>query len=293
MLARGGAIAPVAIIFAMVAGCRNPAIAPPASAPVAIAPAAPSIAPSGQVARSIKAFTITFATFIPADHLRGPAFHPQSYAGLFPPMRLAFAGDGRGFDVAATSFRTKQVVTVIPDQTDDADGLLAGSKQKLGGITESFEAERALADGRIDASDRTQTAGGRNIKHAEIAVKTDGMIIDDPVRLAPNRVFVRLRTTRAGGPRNGLIAGSPSIDWDIGITIDTSGPEPIYEVAGTWDGYPAAELYINRQLVLALMPGDGPTSSWDLLKLLPGIGDYRFVKKGRLADAGMRTERIE
>jgi hypothetical protein len=36
------------------------------------------------------------------------------------------------------------------------------------------------------------------------------------------------------GPRNPLIVGSPSIDWDIGITIDNSGPEPIYEVAGTW-----------------------------------------------------------
>ena len=114
-----------------------------------------------------------------------------------------------------------------------------------------------------------------------------------PVRLGPHRAFVRLRTTRAGGPRNGLIAGSPSIDWDIGVTIDTSGPEPIDEVAGTWDGYPAAERYINRQPVLLMAPGDGPASSSDLLKLLPGIGDCRFVRSGQLVDAGIRTERIE
>ena len=272
---------------------RNPPTVPAAPAPEALAVAASPVVSSRQDGRSIKTFTITFATFIPADHLLGPGIHPQSYAGSFPPMRLAFASDGRGFDVDAKSFRAKQVVTVIPDQNDDADGLLGCSKQNFGGITEAFEAERALADGRIDVADRTQTACARKIKLAEIAVKTDGMIINDPVRLAPNRVFVRLRTTRAGGPRNGLIAGSPSIDWDIGITIDTSGPEPIYEVAGTWDGYPAAELYINRQLVLALMPGDRPGSSWDLPKLLPGIGDYRPGRKGRLVDAELRTERIE
>ena len=85
-----------------------------------------------------------------------------------------------------------------------------------------------------------------------------------------------------GGPRNRLIAGSPSIDWDIGITIDTSGPEPIYEVTGTWDGYPAVELYINRQPVFTFMPENKQGSSRDLLKLLPGYGDFRFVRRGRL-----------
>ena len=108
------------------------------------------------------------------------------------------------------------------------------------------------------------------------------MIIDDPIRLGPHCVFLRLRTALIGGPRNRLIAGSPSIDWDIGITIDTSGPEPMYEVAGTWNGYPEAELYINRQAVFTFMPGQGSSSSRDLLKLLPGYGDFRFVRRGRL-----------
>ena len=85
-----------------------------------------------------------------------------------------------------------------------------------------------------------------------------------------------------GGPRNRLIVGSPSIDWDIEITIDTSGPEPIYHVAGTWDGYPAAELYINRQPVLTLSPGDSQGSSLHLLKLLPGYGDLRLETSGVL-----------
>jgi hypothetical protein len=108
------------------------------------------------------------------------------------------------------------------------------------------------------------------------------MTIDDPIRVGPHCVFVRLRTTAKGGPRNRLIVGSPAIDWDIGVTIDTSGREPRYEVSGKWDGYPAAELYINRQRVLSFTPGDGPGSSLDLLKLLPGYGDCRFEKRGIL-----------
>jgi hypothetical protein len=79
-----------------------------------------------------------------------------------------------------------------------------------------------------------------------------------------------------------LVAGSPSIDWDIGITIDTSGPEPIYEVNGTWDGYPAVELYINRQPAFTFMPGQESASSRDLIKLLPGYGDVHFVRRGSL-----------
>ncbi len=282
MLTRRGAISVVAIAVAMVAGCRNPGIvaAPPARA--ALVARTPSVAPSSQGSRSVRTFTITFATFIPADHLVGPALHPQSYASILPPRRLAFAGDGRGFDVDAASFRAKQVVTVVPDESDNADGLVEGSKRNLGGITESFDARLALVNGRIDAADRAQTASARRIKHGEVAVKTGGLIIDDPVRLGPHRVFVRLRTARSGGPRNELIAGSPSIDWNIAVTIDTSGPKPTYEVAGRWDGYPAAELYINREPVLLLTPGAGPGSPVELLKLLPGIGDYKFVRTGTL-----------
>jgi hypothetical protein len=183
--------------------------------------------------------------------------------------------------------------SVIPDEADDADGLLEGSKRNLGGTTESFDAGLALADGRIDDGDRTCTPGGRKIKHAEIAVNTEGMIIDDPIRLGPPRVFVRLRTARMGGRQNRLIVGSPSIDWDIGITIDNSGPEPTYEVAGTWDGYPAAELCIHRQPVFTLTPIDGPASSRELLKLLAGYGDLRFVRRGTLTGPFGLMERQE
>src|SRR5262249_47537171 len=234
MIGRRAATVLLAIACATDAGCRAPGSSrmPPESRMPAACAAATQPAFPG--ARREKAFTIELATFIPANHLPAPAFHPQSYAHLLPPTRLAFAGDYRGFDVDAPSYRARQVVTVIPDETEDADGLLEGSRRNLGGVTESFDAALALVDGRIDYGDRAAVSGDRRIKRGEIAVDTDGMIVDDPIRLGPHRVFVRLRTAFMGGPHNRLIAGSPTIDWDIGITIDTSGPEPTYEVAGTW-----------------------------------------------------------
>ena len=277
----GRAAITLLVIACLIGGCRSPGLPPLPAPSIRCLAAGSTVEPSAQCARA-KTYTIEFATFIPASFLLGPWMHPQSYGRLIPPMRLAFAGDDRGFDVDAQSFRAKQVVTVIPDQTDDADGLLDGSKRCLGGITESFDARSALSLGRLGDADRRGALGDREINHRAVAVNTDGMCIDDPIRLGPRRVFVRIRTVAMRGPRNRLLIGSPPIDWDIGITIDTSGREPTYEVAGTWEGYPAAELYINRQPVLLLAPPAGPDSRLDLLKLLPGYGDFRFVKTGKL-----------
>ncbi len=270
------AIALLATVCATLTGC--------VTVPTRGSPRTPStkIGANEPGTRKVEKFTIVFATFIPNNHLLGPFIHPQSYRGVAPPMRLAFAGDDRGFNVDATTFRAKQIVTVIPDEADDSDGLLEGSRRNLGGLSESFLALPALADGRIDDRDRYGTSDGCRIKHDEVRVDTDGMIIDDPVRLGPHSVRIRLRTAARGGPRNELVMGSPSIDWDIGITIDTSGPAPIYEISGTWDGYPAAELYINNQPVFTFTPGNGPSSFGDLLKLLPGYGDFDFATRGTL-----------
>jgi hypothetical protein len=283
MIARRAAIGLLVIACIAGTGCGTPGLFRSRPDMAASAPTGWIIEPPIPRASADKSFTIEFATFIPANHLVAPSIHPQSYRSLVPPSRLVFAGDDRGFDVDATSYRARQVVTVIPDEAEDADGLLEGSKQNLGGITESFDARLAMANGRIDDGDRMMAPEGRRVEHGKLAVNTGGMIIDDPIRLGPHCVFVRLRTAFMGGPRNRLIAGSPSIDWDIGITIDTSGPEPIYEVAGRWDGYPAAELYINRQPVFTFAPGDGSGFSRDLLKLLPGYGDFHFVRRGRLS----------
>ena len=159
MITRRTAIALLAIACATEAGCRTPGS--PQMRPEPAAPKADDsiIEPPIRDARKDRTFAIAFMTFIPADHLVAPSIHAQSYGGILPPMRLAFAGDDRGFDVDATSYRAKQMVTVIPDEAEDADGLLEGSKRNLGGITESFDARLALANGRIDDGDRTRCQG--------------------------------------------------------------------------------------------------------------------------------------
>src|SRR4051794_10981366 len=164
------------LLSVLAVGCRMPA------SPISMVVARPQPAGPGVPAES---FTIVFTTFIPGNHLYGPAFHPQSYTGLLPPRRLVFAGDESG-----CTFRARQVVTVVADADQDRDGLVEGSERNLGGVTESFVAADALADGRIDDADRDACMGDRRLRQDMGAVATTGMAIEGPLRLGPRRVFV-------------------------------------------------------------------------------------------------------
>ena len=276
-----------------IVGCRWPSPAPEIELPTTavgssvdntsgVVPAsAVSVAPQHRTGN----FTIALAVFIPNNHVISPAIHPQSFTGLLP-ERLVFAGDDRGFDVDAVRYRAKQVVTLVPDESIDRDGLSDNSKLNLGGRTESFIAKLALADGKLDVNDRVfGKANLRGPLHKEVPVDVRGMLIDDPIRLGPNRVSVRLHTAASGGPRDQLIAGAPSIDWDFTITIDTSGPEPKYELAGKWDGYPAMEIYVNRQPIYQHKGEGKPPTMGDLLKLAPVYGDLSVNESGTLRPA--------
>jgi hypothetical protein len=68
-----------------------------------------------------------------------------------------------------------------------------------------------------------------------------------------------------------------SIDRDFDLTIDTTGSEPLSEVTGTRDGYPAAEPSIGRRRASTSRSGLGSSSSRDLLESLSGYGDSRCV----------------
>jgi hypothetical protein len=274
--------AAAAALLLAAAGCRSADSTRLAAAPAG--PGATVAAPvtaGSETGASPQTFDVVFMTFIPANYVAAPWMHPQSYAGANA-RRLVFSGDDRSYDVDAARYRARQRVTIVADGAADADGLVEGTKQNLGGRTESFVASQALADGRIDDDDRDLSLGDAWRKHAEEAVDPSGMIIDDPVRLGPRRVSVRLRTSAQGGPRDQLIAGAPSIDWDLTLVIDTSGPKPTYELTGTWDGYPAAELYVNRSPIFRRTPDAGPASFTDLLKLAPKVGDEKVELRGVL-----------
>ncbi len=51
-------------------------------------------------------------------------------------------------------------------------------------------------------------------------------------------------------------------------------------MAGTWDGYPAAELYINRQPVWTYTPSAERLTTLSILKLLPAYADVRVDEAG-------------
>jgi len=207
-------------------------------------------------------FDISFSSFIPSDHVTGP---PQSRCGFPPINQLSFEGDNRGFDPAATSFRTRQVVSVAADEAVDADGLIDGTDQNLVGTTRSY-APDALADGVIDASDDDGVLGDCTLLHDEGTASTSDMHID-VMRIDPDRVQVHLH----GGAGNPLVFGAPDIDWDFTIEIDVSGSSPTWTLTGSHDGFPAYEIYINGQTIYTYSPGSPPFGFSDLRALFPPL----------------------
>jgi len=235
-------------------------------------------------------FTINVTTFIPGNYVPGP---PQSFCitppsvdlSQLPPQitpphfhKVVFSGDNRGPDRLATSYRTRQLVTIIPDASADADGLKEGSVENLVGTTKAY-ADDALSDGIIDATDDDGVLDDCHLLH-EIATAT-----------ASNMAVVVTRVTNFvvsahlfGGASNPLVSGSPEINWDFTITIDVSSSSPQWAVAGEWDGFPAVEIYINDSLIYFSSPGPGPYSfAADLIKLFPGIGDTSVSQSGTVS----------
>lgn len=89
--------------------------------------------------------------------------------------RLFFAGDNRDFQPAAPSYRLRQLVTVVPDETVDADGVTEGSLRNLADEARAF-AEDAMADGIIDARDDDRIPDDCDLFHQAYRAKTDRRI---------------------------------------------------------------------------------------------------------------------
>jgi hypothetical protein len=113
-------------------------------------------------------------------------------------------------------------VTIITDETKDADGLCEGFAAAAGG--------RAGSPPLFGESPPYQ------------------LIVDDPIRLGPHKVAVRFRTSTYRKPK--FLRPTPDgLQWSITVIIDGEGSQPTYTVMGGWSGAHAAELTINGRLI--------------------------------------------
>ena len=207
-------------------------------------------------------FAISFSSFIPANNVEGP---PQALCVAQQPTavrRLFFAGDDRAFSASATSFRTRQKVTVVSEEAVDPDGVKDGTTpQNLTGETRSYASD-ALDNGTIDSADNDATLNDCHLLHETGLASTGNMHIEVS-RTGPHEVRVHL----FGGAGNPLVFGSCSIDWDLTLTINTAGATPQYTLTGRHDGFPAYEVYVNGTPIYLFDPGPQPYGLGDLLRL--------------------------
>ena len=183
--------------------------------------------------------------------------------------KLYFAGDNRGFHPAAPTYRLRQLVTAIPDETVDADGVKDSSVRNLAGEVRGF-AEDAMTDGVIDDADEDGIADDCSLFHRAHLAETDLMDVT-VTRTGPKSLQIRFSGALDSplvGP--GQVLGA--IDWDFTLTLDDSVEPGVWTLSGAHDGFPAYEIYINGTPVYQHDPGAPPYEfAKDVRKLLPPL----------------------
>lgn len=183
--------------------------------------------------------------------------------------KLYFAGDSRGFHPAAPTYRVRQLVTVIPDETLDADGVADDSVRNLAGEARAY-AEDAMADGIIDLADEDGIADDCSLFHKAHLAETDLMDVV-VTRTGPKSVDIRFSGT-LDSPLAGPAQVLGAIDWEFTLTLDNSDEPGRWTLSGAHDGFPAYEIYINGMPVYRHDPGAPPYEfARDVRKLLPPL----------------------
>lgn len=198
-------------------------------------------------------FAISITTFIPGNNARAGVCLTDTRPPRFRFLHVRF--DDRPFDPNSHAFRTRQKVTVIPDEAVDPDGLKEGSKaEDLTNPTRLYASD-ALDDGVIDDSDDDGVGNDCHLFDSEVGPVNKSMHIDDPIRLGPHRLSVRMHG-QAGTGVFGFGFACP-INWDFHVIIDDSGETTTASVVGWHDGFPAYEIYVNAQPVYQMPPIGG------------------------------------
>jgi hypothetical protein len=194
-------------------------------------------------------YEISFTTFIPGNHALAGVCLAWGQRPIFRgPLYVRF--DRPGFDANADTYRTRQAITVIPNETADPDGLEEGSKIEALTHPTQLYAQDALPT--IDNADDDTEEGDCHLLHRTVPPVNVEMHIDDPVRLDPDTVSVRLHG-QAGTGVGGFGLVCP-INWDITVFISTSGETPQVTLIGAHDGFPAYELYVNGHPIYMKQP---------------------------------------
>lgn len=189
--------------------------------------------------------------------------------------KLYFAGDNRDFHPAAPSYRVRQLVTAITDETLDADGLKDDSVQNLAGEVRAFAGD-ALADGVIDETDEDGIADDCRLFHKAHLAETDLMNVA-VARTGPQTVDIRFSGS-LDSPLAGPAQVLGAIDWEFTLTLDNSVKPGRWTLSGAHDGFPAYEIYINGMPIYRHDPGPPPYGfASDVRKLLPPL-DIEVVK---------------
>ena len=188
-------------------------------------------------------YEIRLSAFIPFNNVLGiPCLFGDE-------IRLGFfSGDDRDFDFDG-SFRAQQNVTVLPEGVGDPTKV---APTNLVGETKLYASD-SLDDSQIDPSDDDGVLGDCSLLHDRRTAPTDGMAVLI-TRRGEDVVEIRM-TGEATNPFPDF-PPSPAISWDLTLTIDVSDSSRKWDLKGDHDGFPAYELYMNRQQLYGFDPRD-------------------------------------
>jgi len=191
-----------------------------------------------------KSYELEYANFIPVPYVIGPPVLYNPFQGCENGPAMIYAGDNRGPDPDATSYRTKSAVTVIPEEACSPSGV-DGSPFKDVKPSKVY-AWNALDDGVIDENDDDAT-GDCDRLHL-VATASTSEISVSPERMSPTAVKVHFE----GNAKNPVAPISFGITWEFDVIVDSE--------AGTWtmmgdhDCYPAHEAYIENSPMHVRLP---------------------------------------
>jgi len=153
--------------------------------------------------------------------------------------RIAGGDDREASTDKTASSRLYQVVTVIPFQHLDSDGIKDGTDQNVPGLTTLYDRGDSLPfpdRDHYDSGNRFK-AGATPVQSA--TVDASRAFIKVEARSDSRKTKVRIHG-QAGDP---LIHWSCDIDWNIFVEIDATDPvAPKYQISGAHDDSPAFEI---------------------------------------------------